>query len=1074
MGVFYKDSTMSSWIWYNEGMPINTRVRDIEIYYDPSDRSKSHIVAATYGRGNWRSPLYDEDQKPPVADFNVDMKKVCANESVKFDDVSLNNPTRWKWVITPANAAYLNGTDSCSQNIQVKFNAPGKYAIKLVVDNCGGIDSLERLSYIEVFSAITPAVCINTSTGIGNYNIGILEVAIDTFINKSLDAFAEGEYMNRACTDIFYAKSDTTYAFDITTGKSYKENVKIYIDYNNNGDLSDAGELAYSGPKQLVVHQDSLRIPKIVVFDKLLRMRIMADYDTIPDDPCATLKYGQTEDFGIVISPRLPTPNFVAEFDSICLGETIKFSDSSEGSIYNYHWVIHQGAWSDSSSTPGDQIFTLPKSGFYSLTLYLNDKMVFKKQDSAVFVQAVPNLGIALSSGNLTGCEGRNIELVTMDSNALITKFGWQNDNNTLSETSATLILNNLVVGDSGNYQVVGEYFGCADTSEILTVQVFHKPTAAFDVNKDIQCFKDNEFVMTNNSTLGAGSITNLWTFDLGNTSALNDPSYTYGDTGAFDIKLRVASINGCMDSLVKSVQVLESPLASFSINLDSQCLKGNQFALTNNSFISSGSNAYNWRLGDGNNSTKTSPTHQYLVEGLFKIDLETTSPRGCKDTASKQVRVHPRINSILDWTNNGFNSCAKSNLQDIRSNSTISSGSIVYHEIRTGDGNVFYSNLVSNYTYQKEGLFKLELIEESDKGCRDTISSVQVSINPVPKMSFSLNDTLQCLNQNLFNVTDLSSIVSGSINNYTWDFGDGTNASSNTPTGHSYLNIGTYSLREIGTSDQGCKDTSEILVQVLPSPEVDFEGDEVCLGENTSFKNNTTISNGSITNYIWRFGDGQGSTSTEPLHRYNKIGTFNVELIANSNLNCLDTLTKSAALVHPIPNAQFDFMKVRSWEKETDIQFNDASSTDVSEWLWTYGGLGSSTEQNPLVTFSDTGKALIRLFVKNAIGCSDTSSQLIFIFPETEFYIPTSFSPNNDELNDQFKVSGLAFVKDYHLLVISRWGEVLFESNDINSTWDGTYKSVDVPSGSYLWIMELTDLNNTKIREKGSVLLLR
>ena len=54
MGVFYKDTTMSSWQWFNDNMPINTRVRDIEIYHSPSGRSQSHVVCATYGRGNWK------------------------------------------------------------------------------------------------------------------------------------------------------------------------------------------------------------------------------------------------------------------------------------------------------------------------------------------------------------------------------------------------------------------------------------------------------------------------------------------------------------------------------------------------------------------------------------------------------------------------------------------------------------------------------------------------------------------------------------------------------------------------------------------------------------------------------------------------------------------------------------------------------------------------------------------------------------------------------------------------------------------------------------------------------------
>ena len=82
MGVFYKDTTMSSWVWFNDNMPINTRVRDIEIYHSPNGRSQSHVICATYGRGNWRSPLYDEDQITPVAGFTEESAKTCQGQAV--------------------------------------------------------------------------------------------------------------------------------------------------------------------------------------------------------------------------------------------------------------------------------------------------------------------------------------------------------------------------------------------------------------------------------------------------------------------------------------------------------------------------------------------------------------------------------------------------------------------------------------------------------------------------------------------------------------------------------------------------------------------------------------------------------------------------------------------------------------------------------------------------------------------------------------------------------------------------------------------------------------------------------
>ncbi|MCB9245635.1 MAG: PKD domain-containing protein [Flavobacteriales bacterium] len=1075
MGVFYRDTTMSQWIWYNEGMPVNTRVRDVEIYYDKSGRHQSHVVAATYGRGNWRSALYDEDQLPPVADFTVSRKELCANESITLEDISMRTPTRWRWSISPSTVTFVNGTDSTSAKAELGFNAKGKYTIKLVVDNCAGIDSIERIAYIDVADAITPANCSGNATNIGNYGIGILNVEIDTFSNSSQSAFEEGAYLDMVCTRIIHLKTDTAYFAQITTGKTYNENVKIYIDFNNNGDLSDAGELVFSSPKQKPTHADSIRIPQNPVTGKILRMRIMSDYDTIPDNPCHTLKYGQVEDYGVLIEPRLPEPNFFLPYDRICLGEDLPVLDSSEGTISDYFWLISNGTWSDSSFNPGHRVFSLPEPGYYSLSLYLNGRIVHKTVDSAVLVIDRPDLSLSILSGDSTGCEGRTVGLFAGDSKGLASSFDWFRGTTKLTTISSNLNLDPIALSDSGYYRVAADNMGCTDTSSAILLQVYPKPNARFTTSAAQSCLNNNLVSMNNTSGIAFGTLSYSWDFGSDGSSSLPAPSHNFSDTGTFDIRLIAVSPRACSDTAWNTVRILENPVAQFSVDLDSQCLKGNVFNFNQTSTISTGTLNTEWDFGDGMNSNTTSPSHSYGTAGSFRVQLISTSISGCKDTASTVIGVYPSISMGFTWNSDAvpLSYCLKHNLGTFRSLSSISSGNIVFREIHDGAGNSRSTDVWAAHRYSAPGSYTPYLIEESDRGCRDTSFGGIIEVLADPIALFSVNDTIQCLGNNSFNWVNSSTISTGTIANFEWDFGDGSSNFSANPPARSYAAEGDYMVRVIARSDRGCLDTAALDVSVRSSPMVDFASEPVCLGEPMIFVNGSSINQGSLQQFEWQFGDGSVSNLADPEHTYLQPGSYNVQLKTTSDEGCTDSLIRTFA-VYPIPEASFTHTKERSWERETDIQFHDQSSSDVQQWAWFFEQHGVSDLQNPLITFTDTGNFMIQLVVRNANGCLDSVSNRIFIFPETQFYIPSAFSPNNDSRNDLFRVSGLSFVAEFRLTVYNRWGQIMYQSNDVNSGWDGTYLGEPVPSGNYAYVLEMKDLNGIKSSHSGFFSLLR
>ena len=124
---------------------------------------------------------------------------------------------------------------------------------------------------------------------------------------------------------------------------------------------------------------------------------------------------------------------------------------------------------------------------------------------------------------------------------------------------------------------------------------------------------------------------------------------------------------------------------------------------------------------------------------------------------------------------------------------------------------------------------------------------------------------------------------------------------------------------------------------------------------------------------------------------------------------------------------------------------------------------------------YLDTGTYLVSLTVVTDHGCEDFVRRQVIIDPDFMFYVPNTFTPNNDGRNDEFRGYGLGVKWDtYTLWVYNRWGEEIFYSNDIEHPWDGVYKGMQAPDEVYVWKIELYDLLGEHHTYRGRVTLLR
>jgi gliding motility-associated-like protein len=156
----------------------------------------------------------------------------------------------------------------------------------------------------------------------------------------------------------------------------------------------------------------------------------------------------------------------------------------------------------------------------------------------------------------------------------------------------------------------------------------------------------------------------------------------------------------------------------------------------------------------------------------------------------------------------------------------------------------------------------------------------------------------------------------------------------------------------------------------------------------------------------------------------------------------------------------------------------NLSTNGNSYQWLFENGVPSTSTSFNSETMFPEgiEGTYTITLITTSDWGCIDTMILPINVYPETLIYAPNSFTPDGDEFNQTWQVymTGIDFY-DFELLIYNRWGELIWESNNIEIGWDGTYKNQICPTGIYLWTIKAKNMiNDSKVTYKGHLTLLK
>jgi gliding motility-associated-like protein len=293
---------------------------------------------------------------------------------------------------------------------------------------------------------------------------------------------------------------------------------------------------------------------------------------------------------------------------------------------------------------------------------------------------------------------------------------------------------------------------------------------------------------------------------------------------------------------------------------------------------------------------------------------------------------------------------------------------------------------------------------------------------------------------------------------------------------GNTYTISGVYTANL--TASNGCDSIGILNLNVVPMPTVSFSNSipQGCAPLQVTFTNTSST----IGNCMWNLGNGVViNTCDQVTGIYNDLGCYDVALQITTPEGCSRTYTRNDLVcVAPDPMASFMVTPQVLTTLNPTAYFTNTSIGHTAQ-TWNFGdGSGTSSEINPKHTYpAEMGYYNVTLVVANSHGCQNSVTQTIMVDNMVVYYIPNTFTPNGDKFNETFKpifTSGFD-IYNYNMIIFNRWGEIVFESNNAQVGWDGTYGGELCPSGTYIWQIRYKELGKDRHQEiRGHVHLLR
>jgi len=682
-------------------------------------------------------------------------------------------------------------------------------------------------------------------------------------------------------------------------------------------------------------------------------------------------------------------PVAVAGDDIFTCNAAVEFngegSYDNDGRVIQYIWDFGDGA--EGSGMKTTHVYSA--EGTYTVKLTVRDDSGTKcdtaTDELTVRINATPvaNAVVGSDQKKTITCPDQSLQFdgsASTDSDGKITTYAWNFGDGSTAEGAKV----NHAYTKPGNYLVtltVTDDSGltCNKAFDNVLVKVNARPEAEAGEDRRACVAEEIQFVGTGSSDPD-GTITSYqWDFGDGSTGEGASPAHAYRAPGTYTVKLTVTdnTQTACNRHTDQMTVIINTPPQADAGDDITTCNTTVTFNGSRSSDPDGGALTYAWDFGDGTSGNGVRPTHTYATPGTYTVQLTVTDEMGTEcstDTDDITVFINqpPVASAGPDQS-----ICLGDMAQFDGSNSTDPEGTSLTYTWDFGDGSTG-EGAKPAHTYSQSGIYNvvLTVTDQSGTTCNIHKDRLVVTVYEAP-VADAGEDVHGCINDMINFDGSGSSDGDGSVVSYQWDFGDGASAEG-ILAAHAYSQAGTYevTLTITDNSEMACNTATDTRTVVINNPPQANAGEQhiVCPDETITFDGSASSDmDGSITEYIWDFGNGDTGNGKTPTHAYSLPGTYQASLMVkdDSGLECNSGTGAVTIIVNdpPLANAGSDRF---ACVNET-ITFDGTLSLDrdgkISHYQWDFGDGSTGEGAKPTHAYAAAGTYEVTLTVTDNSG---------------------------------------------------------------------------------------------------------
>ena len=653
----------------------------------------------------------------------------------------------------------------------------------------------------------------------------------------------------------------------------------------------------------------------------------------------------------------VPTAGFVLSADTLCgAGTPVAFTTQATPLPLQHQWVVEDGLGFSDTLTSIDPTYLFPGPGQYTVTQTVSNGFGCEAVASQPLV-ILPQPEAQIGASDTADCVPFAVvfdDLSTGNSSRV-----WQIDGQSLTGQSETYT---FPVGDT-TYQVIliadtADF--CFDRDTVL-IETAEPPVADFVASSYEFCF-DSAGVpvsFTDQSVAGA-PLRYAWDFGDGSLDSVANPTHLYLATGHYEVSLTVTHPFGCVDVFTDSVFVYPQPEAQIGADTTQGCVP----LTVTFADGSSGNSSALWYINGDTLATSAGGTLTYdflIPDTTYEVVVVVDTAAACFDTDTLLIRTASL--PVADFSPDQTQHCDTPATVVFTDQS---SATLPLTYLWTfGDGNSA-TQVSPTHTYGSVDSFLVDLTVTNSYGCTASHPDTIV-VYPQPEAKLVADTTQGCVPL-LVNFQDSS--VNSSARRWLID-GDTLSAAS---FGYTFLVPDTTYMVVllVDTADQ-CFSADTLLIETASLPQAAFVVDSSRFCDPPAPVTFTDQSSATLPlDYLWDFGDGNGSIVPSPNHVYQTVAHHAVSLVVTNSFGCTDT-ARDTVFVYPQPQADLAADTTQGCVP-LPVDFTD-QSTGASHWQWVIDGDTVRSQDISYTFIQPDTTYTVELIVDTAGFCFDQTA---------------------------------------------------------------------------------------------------